>query len=58
MNHLRLLRALRGSLGLTAPDIARVLGLPSPSVRRLVSELRRYGVTVEQSHGFYCLRES
>lgn len=53
MTLLRLIRLLYGSTGLTADDIARTLGIPVASVRRLVGELRSYGIGVRQSHGFY-----
>lgn len=57
MTHLRLLRALRGARGLTATELARQLGVPVPSVRRLVGELRAYGMGLTQTQGFYRLQE-
>lgn len=55
MAHLRLIRLLRASTGMTDADIARVLGIPRASVRRLVRDIRSYGISVSLLHGFYTL---
>lgn len=56
MMRLKVIRALRGTLGLTDREVARLLDIPRASVRRLVSELRAHGVDVSTSaQGFYTL---
>lgn len=56
MIRVRLLRALRGSHGLTNADLARVLGIPRASARRIIGELRAYHVNVAIVSGFYTLK--
>lgn len=51
----RLTRALRGAFGLTAQELARILGVPVPSVRRLIHAARRQGAPIDIAFGFYAL---
>lgn len=53
----RVYRLLLYSLQLrTVDQIARVLAMPVPSVRRCISELRALGIGIETRDGFYTLK--
>jgi biotin operon repressor len=57
MARVHLLRALRGAYGLTDTELARQLNIPRASVRRLIGDVRAFGINVRTVCGFYRLEE-
>lgn len=49
----QILNALRSSAGYTPRQLAELLSMPEPSVRRLVYELRKEGWLILMEYGYY-----
>ena len=53
----RITRALRGARGYTADELSGILGVPAPSVRRIIGELRNAGWLITTVGRFYRLED-